>query len=271
VRVRTYCFPGFLRGLPGPSTRNHPHDPTTSKPVVPGGYVYSYFSVVEGLRLGFLGHVIPVPRWNPPRRSLGASALVALVAAGCGTVSSQHKPSLHVTAEKRLLSLVARARADATKQDGTAVHAVLGEFVAEVRTLKTSGQLTATTAGQLDGEASTTAEQAAQQLHPRKVATTEPNAAIQTATRPTAATPPPTPTTGANAKAPTTSANGPPAQPSTPATGPQQGDQGNYGGTSRSPGHGHGYGHRLGESGSSWWTALRNWIDANSGGGGGGD
>ncbi len=30
-------FPGFLRGLPGSSTRNHPHEPTTSKPVVPGG------------------------------------------------------------------------------------------------------------------------------------------------------------------------------------------------------------------------------------------
>jgi hypothetical protein len=212
-----------------------------------------------------------VPRWNPPRRSLGASALVALVVAGCGTTSSQHKPSLHVTAEKRLLSLVERARADATKQDGTAVHAVLGEFVAEVRTLKTSGQLTATTAGRLDGEASTTAEQAARQLHPRKVANTEPNAAILTATTPAAATPPPTPTTGANPKAPTTSATGPPAPPSTPATGLQQNDQGSYGGASRSPGHGHGYVRRLGESGSSWWTALRNWINANSGGGGGGD
>ena len=29
-------FPGVLRGRPGTSARNHPHEPTTSKPVVPG-------------------------------------------------------------------------------------------------------------------------------------------------------------------------------------------------------------------------------------------
>jgi hypothetical protein len=36
VRVRTYVFPGDLRGRPGTSARHHPHEPTTSKPVVPG-------------------------------------------------------------------------------------------------------------------------------------------------------------------------------------------------------------------------------------------
>jgi hypothetical protein len=211
-----------------------------------------------------------VPCWNPPRWSLGASALVALVAAGCGTTSSQHKPSLHATAEKRLLSLVARARADATKQDGIAVHAVLGEFVAEVQTLKTSGQLTGTTAGRLDSRARTTAEQAAQQLHPAKVAAAQANAATQTITTPAAANPatPPKPTPGANSN-PAPAGN----PPSPAATTPQPNDQGSVGPAPPSPGHGHGhgYGHRLGEGSSSWWTAVRNWINANSGGGGGGD
>jgi hypothetical protein len=35
VRVRTYGFPGCFTRPPGTSTRNHPHEPTTSKPVVP--------------------------------------------------------------------------------------------------------------------------------------------------------------------------------------------------------------------------------------------
>jgi hypothetical protein len=35
VRVRTYGFPGCLTRPPGTSTRHHPHEPTTSKPVVP--------------------------------------------------------------------------------------------------------------------------------------------------------------------------------------------------------------------------------------------
>ena len=38
MRVRTYCFPGCFTRPPGTSTRNHPHEPTTSKPVVPGGF-----------------------------------------------------------------------------------------------------------------------------------------------------------------------------------------------------------------------------------------
>ena len=42
MRVRTYCFPGCFTRPPGTSTRNHPHEPTTSKPVVPGGYVVSF-------------------------------------------------------------------------------------------------------------------------------------------------------------------------------------------------------------------------------------
>jgi hypothetical protein len=36
VRVRTYVFPGCFTRPPGTSARNHPHEPTASKPVVPG-------------------------------------------------------------------------------------------------------------------------------------------------------------------------------------------------------------------------------------------
>ena len=35
MRVRTYGFPGCFTRPPGTSTRDHPHEPTTSKPVVP--------------------------------------------------------------------------------------------------------------------------------------------------------------------------------------------------------------------------------------------
>jgi Zn-dependent protease len=35
VRVRTYGFPGSFTRPPGTSTRDHPHEPTASKPVVP--------------------------------------------------------------------------------------------------------------------------------------------------------------------------------------------------------------------------------------------
>src|SRR5436309_15850232 len=37
-------FSGGFTRPPGTSTRNHPHDPTTSKPVVPGGYVRFEYS-----------------------------------------------------------------------------------------------------------------------------------------------------------------------------------------------------------------------------------
>ena len=91
------------------------------------------------------------------------SALVALAVAGCGAAGNQQK--LHLTSEKRLLSLVARARVDASRHNGTAVHAVLGEFVSEVDTLRTSGQLSHATANNLTGEARATAGAASRQLH----------------------------------------------------------------------------------------------------------
>jgi hypothetical protein len=45
MRVRTYFFPGCFTRPPGTSTRNHPHEPTTSKPVVPWGFMSG--SIVE--------------------------------------------------------------------------------------------------------------------------------------------------------------------------------------------------------------------------------
>jgi hypothetical protein len=266
VRIRTYCFPGFLRGLPGPSTRNHPHDPTTSKPVVPRG-MDSHFSAVMGLRAALVGYVVPVPRCKTPRWSLGGLALVALVVAGCGAASTQQRASLHTSGEKRLLSLVARARVDASKHDGTAVHAVLGEFVSEVRTLNTSGQLSGTTAGKLDRAARLTATQAQQQLHPASAA----NTATQTTTVPapdpgtiTSTAPETTPTQGA--------ATGPSGPPSPAANTPAQNGQGDaQSGPPARPGHGHAYGHRYADHGSGWWGILSNWINSQNHGGGGGD
>lgn len=92
--------------------------------------------------------------------------LVALVIAGCGSTSGP-RASLHPSAEKRLLSLVARARVDASAHEGTAVSAVLGEFVSEVNTLKQSGQLRGTTAARLERAARATAASAARRLHPK--------------------------------------------------------------------------------------------------------
>jgi hypothetical protein len=273
VRVRTYCFPGFLRGLPGTSTRNHPHDPTTSKPVVPRG-MDSYFSAVMGLRAALVGYVVPVPRCKTPRRSLGGLALVALVAlvvTGCGAASSQQRASLHTSGEKRLLSLVARARVDASKHDGTAVHAVLGEFVSEVRTLNTSGQLSGTTAGKLDRAARLTAAQAQQQLHPAAVT----NTATQTTTTQTTAVPTPDPgttTVPAPATTPTSgAATGPSGPPSPAANTPAQNGQGDDQSGPPGRGHGHAYGHRYADDGSGWWGILSNWINSQNHGGGGGD
>lgn len=104
-------------------------------------------------------------RWNPPRWSLGASSLVVLTIAGCGAGGNQSGASLHPGAEKRLLNLVSQARAYASKHDGTAVRAVLGEFVSDVRTLRSSGQLSGSMAGTLEREARSMSVQAAEQLH----------------------------------------------------------------------------------------------------------
>ena len=213
-----------------------------------------------------MGYVVPVPRCKTPRWSLGGLALVALVVAGCGAASSQQRASLHTSGEKRLLSLVARARVDASKHDGTAVHAVLGEFVSEVRTLNTSGQLSGTTAGKLDRAARLTAAQAQEQLHPAAATTT----AAQTTTVPTPD--PGTTTSPAPAITPTPGATtGPPGPPSPAAKTPSQNGQGHDQGGPAGPGHGHAYGHRYADDGSGWWGILSNWINSQNHGGGGGD
>jgi hypothetical protein len=234
----------------------------------------SHFSAQQGLRAALLGYVIPVPCYKTPRWSLGALALVAVVVAGCGAASSQQNASLHANGEKRLLSLVARARVDASKHNGTAVHAALGEFVSEVRTLNTAGQLSATTAGRLDRAARLTAAQAEQQLHP-----TAANSAATANTTQTATPDPATTTTPTPATTPTPGATPPgggpaaPNQPSPATNAPSQNAQGNNQGDSPSPGHGHGhaYGHRYSDAGSGWWAIFNNWINSQSHGGSAGD
>jgi hypothetical protein len=180
-----------------------------------------------------------VPRWKTPRWTLGAPALVALAVAGCGAAASQ--PRLHNTSEKRLLSLVTRARTDASNHDGSAVDADLGQFVSEVKTLTTGGQLSEITAGKLDREARATAAQAVHQLR-QKAATKASTAA--TAVLPAGATTTPASATNPSPPAQNTSPRaqntGPPVQNATqPAQQNNQvhGDEGS--GTSPGPGHGH--------------------------------
>jgi hypothetical protein len=192
-----------------------------------------------------------VPRWKTPRWTLGAPALVALAVAGCGASASQ--PKLHSSSEKRLLSLVQSARTDAAHHDGSAVNAALGEFVSEVRTLTTSGQLSATTAGKLDQQARSTARQAAQQLHPA--------AKVHTNTTTTTAQTVATTTQPATVSSPATRTPPPPVTQSDPG-------QGDTGSGSPRPGHhryDHGDGHGRWASGSQgdvaqawakWWSGV---------------
>lgn len=192
-----------------------------------------------------------MPRWKTPRWTLGAPALVALAVAGCGAAASQ--PKLHRTSEKRLLSLVARARTDASNHNGSAVHADLGEFVSDVETLTTSGQLSRTTAGRLDREARATAAQAAVQLH-QKPATQGTTIATATSATASSATQPADPTPSAGHPAPPVKNTPPPPNQKPPTHNrakqkpPKQNDQGHQGDgtdgpTWPDPGHQHGHGH----------------------------
>lgn len=199
---------------------------------------------------------------------LGASALVALAVAGCGTAANQ--PKLHNSSEKRLLSLVARARADAAKHRGTAVHAVLGEFVSDVQTLTTSGQLSRSSAHRLAREARATAAQAAHELHPKAATTADASATTtQPATTITASTPAagPTPATKTTANTPAR----PPVRQHNPRQGPH--------GPALTPpkpgprhGHRHGHGGRpAGHGGAEKKNIARAWAkwpDGATGGGG---
>jgi len=67
VRVRTYGFPGCLTRPPGTSTRHHHHEPTASKPVVPGGVLCFQCSAGQA----------PGPRSGPPEHRRWACAQAA--------------------------------------------------------------------------------------------------------------------------------------------------------------------------------------------------
>ncbi len=186
---------------------------------------------------------------------LGAPALVALAVAGCGAAASQ--PKLHNTAEQRLLSLVARARADATEHDGAGVHSVLGEFVSDVQTLTAAGQLSPTTAGRLDRAARATAAQAARQLHPASKVPARTASTTTQATGPGTTTSPPVTNPPAVKSTPPTQHDPPPAS-GNPAG---QANQGYNGSEPAQPGHGprHDHGH---------WQAHDGWSVAGQGGAG---
>lgn len=204
-----------------------------------------------------------MPRWKTPRWTLGVPALVALAVAGCGAAAS--RPRLHSSSEKRLLSLVARARTDASTRNGPAVHADLGEFVSDVKTLTTSGQISRATAGKLDRQARATAAQAVEQLPrtPASAATT-----ATTATTVTQAAGPSTTTTPATGH-PTPPAQHTPPPPHKHDQGPgktpppPKHDQGPGGGrpdpVKPGPGHEHGHGHggrSSSQNAAGWWSYV---------------
>lgn len=105
-----------------------------------------------------------VARWNTLRWPLGASVLAAMAITGCGAAGDKPEHRLHAAAEKSLLTLVARARTDVFDDNGAAAHTVLSEFVSELSTLRSSGRLSAGTAGHLERQARATAAQIKLQL-----------------------------------------------------------------------------------------------------------
>lgn len=172
------------------------------------------------------GYVSSVVRWNTMRSPLFVSALAALILAGCGASARRPGNSLHAAAERSLLRLVARARTDFSAGHGTAAHAVLGQFVAEVRTLHGSGQLSRTIAGRLDRQAHLTVIQI-----PRQTPAANPASQASTVSAPTTpaaatVTPPSVPTPSPVAGGQPSTARGPgrggPGRGHDQPTGPSQ-------------------------------------------------
>lgn len=163
-----------------------------------------------------------VARWNPPRWSLGASALAGLVIAGCGAAATPPSTgSLRAADQQRLLALIARTRTAAANHDVSAVRIELGRFVADVRALHAAGALGAATATSLDRQALATEAQVSQQF---RSAATEDVGRTVTATASNSGTSPETGTAAAAVGSTTTGTATPSAQPlarsSSPAAPP---------------------------------------------------
>jgi hypothetical protein len=78
---------------------------------------------------------------------------------------ADHGPGLTLD-EQHLLGLIASARNDVSANNGAALYATLSQFVTEVRTLRSSGELSAAIAAGLERQAVATEARAAQQLRP---------------------------------------------------------------------------------------------------------
>src|SRR5579884_4203522 len=143
------------------------------------------------------------------RSLLGACGVVALTVAGCGATAAR-KPTLRPGGERRLLNLIAMARADASQHDETALHTALSQFVVDVGTIRESGQLSAATARSLERGAMATERQVA------SVSTSTTAQQVTTAT----ATAPTTPATK-DGPAPPGHDGGPPPGHDHPAPGPK--------------------------------------------------
>lgn len=110
-----------------------------------------------------------MPRRNLERWSLVLVALAALCFAVSGAAASgAPSTSLRAQGEHRLLSLIARARADASRRNGIGVDAALSQFVSQVGVLHGAGQLSDAAAASLDQLALATETQAAARLRPRE-------------------------------------------------------------------------------------------------------
>lgn len=164
------------------------------------------------------------------RCTLGAAALAAIAVAGCGTAgdpSGRDQAALRTANEQHLLKLIATARADAAANDGAGVESTLSQFVAQVKTLRSSGALSVATATALDRRAVETGRRAAQQLPPA-VRVTDADT-VDTAGRSVsaaAATPQATPsappqTSPAPTQTPSTPPQVPPASTQTPSPSTQ--------------------------------------------------
>ena len=276
MRVRTYCFPGFLRGLPGTSTRNHPHDPTTSKPVVPGGMSFHILAPSRVYGSAWLETLLPVPRWNPPRWWLGPSALVAVVVAGCGAAGTHQKPSLH--AQRREAPALAgcscaRGRDTARRRRGTRCARrvrLRGQDAQNRRTAdghdrresrqrgthdRRAGRTAAAPCEARQRQASSTSAQPTPRAPPRTPLATTPTHRPRHHRRPPSPTPAPTTPTAASRRRPGRRRGRRHVQHDMRPRWPRL----------AWPGHGRGYGHNDGSHAAAWWSALRNWFNSRSG------
>lgn len=220
--------------------------------------------------------------------------------AGCGaSAGDQSAAALHAKDEQHLLTLIQRARSDASARNDVGVDSDLSQFIAAVNQLRGSGKLKAATAAMLDRRALATEAQASQQL--QHTTTTLDVAKTTTSAASSAATPAakPQPPAAANTAAPVAKPKPDPAKPKPDPTTPEphpakhphnawwsyqdvqggqdvQGDDSEYGAPPSGPGEGHAWGHLKhadvgGGAPGSGYAGYSGWDSGGPGSWSGGD